>query len=428
MESAVSLPNPEFPKPIYPAGGMYQFFHDARAGNVDKIKKYENTYVSYRSNHADTNGYCPLHYACFSGNTEAVKGFIKGSCVVNQENACPLEKGTYGLNWKKTEYGTPLHCAVEVGSTDMIDVLIEAGADINSRYHKEDATPLHTAAWLNLPHVVQHLINKGANVHMLNRYGSSPVHVAAWRDSVESLTILLDNGAEIAYKNSTGSGNTPLFLAAKAGSVGCLKILLNRDQNKKDTLHTLCSGENVTALEVAIWRNHYQCIWELMRLQRSFDFIIYMKEDLNKHLQLHVMLKKFLNAAVQQLPYGAVYVDLDEIRLDEQYKTCDICSNNYQNNDVVLCLPVSCNGNDHSFHSDCFWNACWQKYYEKRKDACDKKFGSEVDAKHNAKRECPEKEILNHLELCPKEGCGKELSDADKAYRIMKIYKPTLEQ
>ena len=41
----------------------------------------------------------------------------------------------------------PIHMAVAKGSTPLVKLLIEAGADVNLRMKDDDMTPLHCAAW-----------------------------------------------------------------------------------------------------------------------------------------------------------------------------------------------------------------------------------------------------------------------------------------
>ena len=72
-----------------------------------------------------------------------------------------------------------------------IDRLIEAGASVNFR-HVLDKTPLHRAAAISSPAVVQHLLDRGADPHALDADYSAalPIHYArnsAWKDEVAAI-------------------------------------------------------------------------------------------------------------------------------------------------------------------------------------------------------------------------------------------------
>ena len=55
--------------------------------------------------------------------------------------------------------------------------------------------------------------------------GNSPLHIAATGPDLEILRFLLTLGASVHKRNSTGSGRTPLFLAANAGLRGHVRLL-----------------------------------------------------------------------------------------------------------------------------------------------------------------------------------------------------------
>ena len=358
----VSLPNPWLPGPDACAD---EIFHDARCGNVFKIRYYE----SRSANVADSKAYSPLHYACFSGSIETVRELVNFfSAEVNVESSDGELEFKQGSRLWKGKIATPLHCAVMVGNVEMVQFLLDKGAKINSDYQKDGSTPLHLAAWFNFPKIVQLLIDRSADINKLNTRGSSPVHSAAWRNSAQALKVLLDHNAQFTVRNFTGNGNTPLYLAAKAGSVECLRMLLARDPNKQETLNLVCSGmhDNATCLEVAVARNRYQCCWDLICAGARLDCLSTPVSI--TRLSSRPMLKKFLEN-IEHSYYPGVCSKPDTIRLDEKYILCDMCSKDYQSNDIVICLPFHySHDSHHTFHDACFWKACCDKYYATYKE------------------------------------------------------------
>jgi hypothetical protein len=418
----VTLPNSWLPGPDTDAD---QIFHYARHGNVFLIRYFAQDYDN--ANITDSKAYSPLHYACFSGSTETVQELVNCCFAdVNVENSYGEPEFKQKLRLWKGKIATPLHCSVRAGNIEIVTFLLDMGAKIDSDYQKDGSTPLHLAAWFNFPKIAQLLIDRGADINTLNICGSSPVHSAAWRNSAESLAVLLNHNAQFTVRNFTGNGNTPLYLAAKAGSVECLRLLLAKDPNKKETVNLVCSGigDDATPLEVAVARDHYQCCWDLisagarlncLRTSRSADI-----------LSNRPMLKKFLKN-IEYLYYPEVYSGLVTLLLDGKYILCDICSKKYQSNDVVLCFPFHDGQDSHTFHDACLWKACWDKYYAKNKEHDFFKSMSKKEAEFEIRREVFEDEFLQPLQICPRQGCNRYLSFSEKKNRIMKVYNPTLE-
>ena len=69
---------------------------------------------------------------------------------------------------------TPLHYAAMEGYTDSVNVLLEAGADVNAREGFIGNTPLHNAASCGHEEISKTLIRAGADVNAKNKYGETP--------------------------------------------------------------------------------------------------------------------------------------------------------------------------------------------------------------------------------------------------------------
>ena len=65
---------------------------------------------------------------------------------------------------------TPLHFACHAGILDVVEYLLERGADLEARTLNE-ATPLMRAIEASKPELVQYLIDRGAKVQVENRKG-----------------------------------------------------------------------------------------------------------------------------------------------------------------------------------------------------------------------------------------------------------------
>lgn len=100
------------------------------------------------------------------------------------------------------------------GDTEMVEMLIKVGADVNLTY-LYGQIPLFEAN----ANVARILLKYGANVKHKNDHGET---VLMYADDPEKLQLMIDNGADIkATCNSLK--NTPLHLAR---DVDCVKILI----------------------------------------------------------------------------------------------------------------------------------------------------------------------------------------------------------
>jgi hypothetical protein len=101
---------------------------------------------------------------------------------------------------------------VESKILEMLDVLIDNGADINAQDPMGN-TPLNYAASSGHIRIVEMLIAGGADVNLAGRFGDRPLHNAVHSGNPHMVRMIIEKGADI---NLTGrNGWTPLQLAIK---------------------------------------------------------------------------------------------------------------------------------------------------------------------------------------------------------------------
>jgi hypothetical protein len=122
-----------------------------------------------------------------------------------------------GLQVKAIRGVSPNHPSLPYseGHSDMVTVLLEAGADPNLK-NKDENTPLHVAAAEGREDVVKRLVQKGADVAALNKQRWQPSHWAAAGGHSSVLKQLVLSGADLHATTSTG--HTCLHLCSAAGS------------------------------------------------------------------------------------------------------------------------------------------------------------------------------------------------------------------
>ena len=115
---------------------------------------------------------------------------------------------------------TPLTSVAFKDDREMIDVLLELGADPNrcSDWDLGPWSPLHSAIHSNKMELVEHLLEQGAEMD---------VHTAAALSRLDDIGRLLDANPE-RVSESGGDGCTPLHFA---GSIESAQLLLDRGAN-----------------------------------------------------------------------------------------------------------------------------------------------------------------------------------------------------
>jgi ankyrin repeat protein len=115
---------------------------------------------------------------------------------------------------------TPLIWAARSGSVDAINVLLDAGADVNlpgSTGDNWDATPLQHAILQRQPAAVRLLLDRGADVNRGAGGSLTPLFLAAGDTDPAILTLLLAHGADPSVEDEHGA--TPLARAVSAGTL-----------------------------------------------------------------------------------------------------------------------------------------------------------------------------------------------------------------
>jgi ankyrin repeat protein len=100
------------------------------------------------------------------------------------------------LDWQDelSQDRTPLHLAIYSNFSEIVRMLIDAGANLNVQ-DKHGDTPLHVAIMKNNPIIVQMLIDAGANLNMQAKNGRTALHWAVDLREKEIVRMLIDGGA-----------------------------------------------------------------------------------------------------------------------------------------------------------------------------------------------------------------------------------------
>jgi len=125
--------------------------------------------------------------------------------------------------WAKES--TLLHHAADSGSFDVAVLLARSGADLEAENKHYSATPLHRAALQGHAEIVELLLDRGAKIDVLNKYGKTPLFNAVTYGQLAVVRTLLKHGAMVNY---TKSEDGPPIMAT--ASIGRSKVISDPPQ------------------------------------------------------------------------------------------------------------------------------------------------------------------------------------------------------
>jgi hypothetical protein len=119
--------------------------------------------------------------------------------------------------------GTLMHIAALEGHANILSLLLEHGADLESR-DSAGHTPMHLAFLYGKFEAGQCLLDRGANIDAQDKDGWTPLHSAAFGGQVDRARILLERGA--AINTPDNGGRTPLHWAVYCGKIQVVRFFL----------------------------------------------------------------------------------------------------------------------------------------------------------------------------------------------------------
>lgn len=244
-------------------------------GNCCNLLKYLQTFYDYntiRDPDRDSNP-SMIHRAIYCKAYQALQLLLDVPCDPNIMDAFehpPLFSTIDNLNIMKllASYGAKfeqntnhmLLCAVNYGSFDTVQYLIEKNFQVNMPSSYDGKTPLHLAAERNRFDVFKLLVSNGACLESIDKYTNTILHVAAKSGSKEMIQFIIANSKQ-NIDTQNDFGQTPLHIAAEAQRDEIIKLLVLKQADIKlnncygnNTLHYIASYGSSELFEYLIER------------------------------------------------------------------------------------------------------------------------------------------------------------------------------
>lgn len=177
-----------------------------------------------------------------------------------------LSHGSIDINQQAEPAGcTPLMFAARGGHSPVVRVLLNKGANLSIIEFDDGSTALHFSAEEGHFAVTAMLVGAGADLEAVSK-GSTPLCAAAMRGQREVMRALIAAGAD-PDSRAAADGETPLFAAAGKGHVLAVKELLraNADPLLTTRANQIPGGVRTVPLDTAAKHGRSDVVRELVQ-------------------------------------------------------------------------------------------------------------------------------------------------------------------
>ncbi|MDO5470263.1 MAG: ankyrin repeat domain-containing protein [Akkermansia sp.] len=192
---------------VYEAGAMRWWYQDGSGYVIevmwDKLTPQNVNESGLMSSETGLHTYTPLQHAITEGNEEGVRQCLKLGAATEKRVESMHHERLPGSDIYQGMVGyTPLHLAVFLKQYRIVELLLEAGADMEGRVGSDGSTPLMRAAYWGDAEMVRLLLSRGADAQAVT-------------------------GGEWCFETMY-QGKTAAEMARERGHAACVELLQNK--------------------------------------------------------------------------------------------------------------------------------------------------------------------------------------------------------
>ncbi|XP_058053411.1 uncharacterized protein LOC131205356 [Anopheles bellator] len=231
--------------------GLTPYEWAIQGNSVRLVKAFAKLHSPLRS---ITNGRSlPLTIAIEQRNVRMLKLLLRDDC------------GGYSLS------GEPLCLikAIYTRSTEMVRFIIDHCKPTLHFKDPYDSGPLHVAIAIGCNEIAAYLLESGADVNAITKFGDTPLHVATKHANFVAARMLILKYATVDERNAAGL--TPLMQAMYSRNLEIMKLLIGVGANIDLLKLHLAEIEQISKIPtIHLFVDHYELL-EFMILQLQYD-------------------------------------------------------------------------------------------------------------------------------------------------------------
>jgi ankyrin repeat protein len=207
----------------------------------------DNRKVQYDAKtYLDRNGASALHWAAGCGYLNMVKFLI-------EQMSCPPEQPQRGKRSFRNR--TPLHWAARNNHLNVVQYLLE-NCNVNVDSTTLDGTTAFCwACWQGNIDIMKYLVKRGANIHLVNKYGCNATLWCAQSESADLKSMIWLDSIGVDIERVNDNGHSIFHKAAQRGKRDIIKWWLSTRYNDKtitSAIHMIAPDEqNCTPSDLA---------------------------------------------------------------------------------------------------------------------------------------------------------------------------------
>ncbi len=210
------------------------FFKAVRGGDLRRLKTLLNSHPELANAKTD-DGTSAILVALYGGHVKSAEFLRAHGAVLSIYDAAAsgdvrrveelLAEDPRLIGFLSHDGWTPLHLAAFFGSREVVDFLLDHGADMHVVSKNENsAMPLHSALANNQVETATLLIDRGADIEARQTtYEYTPLHYAAAQGLTTVAQRLIDLGARTSAEGL--DGKRPIDLAKEHGHKAIVEML-----------------------------------------------------------------------------------------------------------------------------------------------------------------------------------------------------------